>query len=194
MADRSLIYLASRSPRRRELLRQIGVGYRLIDIAVDERPRRNEPPLGYVRRVAADKARAGLDAVAADERLPVLAADTSVVVNGSVLGKPKDREEGVWMLGQLADNTHEVYSAVTLSARTTETRVSVSRVTFRAMSEAEILAYWRTGEPVDKAGGYGIQGLGAQFIKRLDGSYSGVMGLPLFETAELLRRAGIEIV
>ena len=194
MTQRSLVYLASRSPRRRELLQQIGVGYRLLDVDVDERPRRDEPPLDYVQRVAADKAMAGLDAIAGAERLPVLAADTSVVVNGAVLGKPESRDQGVWMLSQLADNTHEVYSAVTLSARTTETRVSVSRVTFRPMDEAEILAYWETGEPVDKAGGYGIQGLGAQFIKRLEGSYSGVMGLPLFETAELLRRAGIEIV
>jgi septum formation protein len=176
------------------LLEQIGIAYLLLDVDVDERPLLHEKPQVYVQRVAEDKALAGIAAIAEKRHLPVLAADTSVVIDGQILGKPESREQGIWMLKRLSGRIHEVYSAVTLSAQTTETRVSVSRVTFRDMSEAEILAYWRSGEPAGKAGSYAIQGLGAQFIKRLEGSYSGVMGLPLFETAELLQRAGIKIV
>jgi septum formation protein len=176
------------------LLEQVGIAYLSLDVDVEECPLPHEMPLVYVQRVAADKALAGITAIAEKQRLPVLAADTSVVIDGQILGKPENAEQGIWMLKRLSGRTHEVYSAVTLCAQTTETRVSVSQVTFREMSEAEILAYWHSGEPADKAGSYAIQGRGAQFIKRLEGSYSGVMGLPLFETAELLRRAGIEIV
>ncbi|MEW8624557.1 MAG: Maf family protein [Candidatus Thiodiazotropha sp.] len=192
MADRASLYLASRSPRRRELLRQIGVSFELLDIEVDEGQRPDEPPADYVRRVAEEKAVAGFEQIAAADRRPVLAADTSVVVSGQILGKPENRDHGIWMLGQLSDTTHEVFSAVTLCQSGPLTRVSVSRVTFRKLSEAEMLDYWHTGEPLDKAGSYAIQGLGAQYITRLEGSYSGVMGLPLFETAQLLQQAGIE--
>ena len=190
----ALLYLASRSPRRRELLEQIGVTYRLLDIEVDERVREGESPSDYVLRVSQDKAVAGLKACRGGESLPVLAADTCVVVGGRMLGKPADREEGLWMLRQLSAATHQVYTAVALDDGSLTSRVSVSEVSFRALSEAEMAAYWDSGEPVDKAVGYAIQGLAAQFIRELRGSYSGVMGLPLFETAELLKGAGIELL
>ncbi|MES9851967.1 MAG: Maf family protein [Candidatus Thiodiazotropha sp. L084R] len=188
------LYLASRSPRRRELLQQIGIEHQLLDIEVDESQLPNELPGDYVQRVAEDKARAGFEKIAMNEESLVLAADTSVVINGQILGKPENRDQGIWMLNQLSDSTHEVYSAVTLSTPSLETLVSVSSVTFRNLSDREMSDYWETGEPADKAGSYAIQGLGAQFIARLEGSYSGVMGLPLFETAELLGRVGIKIV
>ena len=190
----ALIYLASRSPRRRELLRQIGVAYRLLDIEVDERVRGGESPSDYVLRVSQDKAVAGLEACRQAERLPVLAADTCVVAGERMLGKPADREEGLWMLRQLSGATHRVYTAVALDNGRLAARLSVSEVSFRTLSEMEMAAYWASGEPADKAGGYAVQGLAAQFIRELRGSYSGVMGLPLFETAELLREAGIELL
>ncbi|MCU7915209.1 MAG: Maf-like protein [Candidatus Thiodiazotropha sp. (ex Gloverina cf. vestifex)] len=189
-----LIYLASRSPRRRELLLQIGVPHKLLDIEVDETPRDGESPSDYVQRVSQDKAVAGLNARNAGEYLPVLAADTSVVIDGHVLGKPRDRKEGLWMLRQLSGRTHEIYTAVSMDNGVLESRLSVSRVSFRSLTPQEIENYWESGEPVDKAGGYAIQGRAAQFISELRGSYTGVMGLPLFETAELLSRAGIELL
>jgi septum formation protein len=189
-----LIYLASRSPRRRELLQQIGVEHRLLDIEVDERVREGESPSDYVLRVSQDKAVAGLEVCKGVESLPVLAADTCVVVADRMLGKPADRVEGLWMLRQLSGATHRVYTAVALDDGHLATRLSVSEVRFRPLSEDEMTAYWASGEPADKAGGYAIQGLAAQFISELRGSYSGVMGLPLFETAELLRGAGIELI
>ncbi|MEJ2694673.1 MAG: Maf family protein [Candidatus Thiodiazotropha sp.] len=191
---RPLIYLASRSPRRRELLRQIGVPHQPLDIEVDERMRADESPSDYVLRVSQEKARAGLRAGVRGAGLPVLAADTSVEAAGRMLGKPADREEGLWMLRLLSGNTHRVYTAVALGDGRLMTRLSVSEVSFRPLEEAEIAAYWASGEAADKAGAYAIQGLAAQFISRLQGSYSGVMGLPLFETAELLKGAGIELL
>jgi len=188
------IYLASRSPRRQALLQQIGVAYRLIDIEVDESPRTAESPAEYVIRVSQDKALAGQMCCREAEYLPVLAADTCVVVDDHMLGKPKGRQEGLWMLQQLSGRTHEVYSAVALAADGMETRLSVSQVSFRPLSMREQQAYWDSGEPADKAGAYAIQGLAAQFICALHGSYSAVMGLPLYETAELLRHAGIELL
>jgi septum formation protein len=192
MSESPSLYLASRSPRRSELLQQIGVSFELLDIEVDERQLPEELPADYVQRVAEQKAIAGSKLIAAAIRRPVLAADTSVVVNGRILGKPEDRDHALWMLEQLSNTTHEVFSAVTLSESTAETRISVSRVTFRKLSQDEMLGYWQTGEPRDKAGSYAIQGLGAQFIARLEGSYSAVMGLPLFETAQLLQQSGIK--
>jgi septum formation protein len=189
-----MIYLASRSPRRHALLLQIGVAHRLLDIEVDERVRAGESPTDYVLRLSQEKAVAGLQAIEGAEKLPVLAADTSVVVAGRMLGKPADREEGMWMLHQLSGGTHQVYTAVALDNGGLATRLSVSEVSFRPLCEAEIAAYWASGEPADKAGGYAIQGLAAQFISELRGSYSGVMGLPLFETAELIRAAGIKLL
>jgi septum formation protein len=186
------IYLASGSSRRRELLQQIGVPYRLIDTAVDETTLKDEAPLAYVSRVAAAKANAGWQARGEPGDAPVLAADTAVVLDASILGKPRDRGDALEMLGKLSGRSHEVLTAVALrTAAGLDCRVSRSVVTFRGIDAAEASAYWDTGEPRDKAGAYAIQGRAAIFIADLRGSYSGVMGLPLFETAELLRTAGV---
>ena len=183
-----MIYLASLSPRRRELLDQIGVRHQVLPAPVDETPHPNESPEDYVRRMAVAKARAG-HALRSD--LPVLGADTAVVLDGHILGKPNDRDHGMAMLAALAGREHRVLTGVALvSDRFEEYRLSDNRVSFRDLSETEIAAYWASGEPADKAGGYAVQGLGAVFIAHLSGSYSGVMGLPLYETAELLRHAG----
>jgi septum formation protein len=193
MKENPVIYLASRSPRRRALLEQIGIDHALLEIDIDERQRPDEDPIAYVLRLAREKAEAGASLVTGDECLPVLAADTSVVVENRVLGKPEDKDHGLWMLRQLSGRTHQVYTGVALGWRGIETELSCSEVSFRLLSEAEIAAYWATGEPADKAGGYAIQGVAARFISMLHGSYSGVMGLPLFETAELLSRSGIQL-
>jgi septum formation protein len=188
---RTSLYLASASPRRRELLKQIGVAYRLAAVTVDETPYPGEPPEKYVIRLALDKARAARAGLPADEEAWVLGADTCVVVDDEILGKPGDRAEGIAMLRRLSGETHHVYSAVALVSGEREgSRLSVSAVSFRPVSPQECEDYWRSGEPADKAGGYAIQGKGAMFVSRLEGSYSGVMGLPLFETAELLREFG----
>jgi len=187
-----LLILASASPRRRELLAQIGVGCRVVSAAVDERPRPGEAAGAYALRLAAAKVHAVQDS--APGGLPVLGADTVVEVDGELLGKPAGREQGLAMLEKLAGRAHRVHSGVVLrSAAGEQDRLSVSTVWFRALSAAERQAYWESGEPLGKAGGYAIQGRAAVFIRRLEGSYSGVMGLPLFETAELLRGAGIEL-
>ena len=183
-----LVYLASGSPRRRELLQQIGVVFRVIDAAVDETALADEAPSAYVSRVAAAKADAGWQLRRLPAAAPVLAADTAVVLDASIMGKPRDRAEALQMLRRLSGRSHEVYTAVALrDAASLNIRVSRSVVTFRPIHDAEAAAYWDTGEPRDKAGGYAIQGRAAIFISDLCGSYSGVMGLPLFETAELLR-------
>ncbi|HNB90184.1 MAG TPA: Maf family protein [Plasticicumulans sp.] len=189
----TVLRLASTSPRRRELLEQVGIGYTLIRAEVDETPLPAEPPAAYVERLARAKAEAGLQA-AGGEGL-VLGADTTVVADGLILGKPCDRAEGLALLERLSGREHAVLSAVALAtAGRTEARVQVSRVHFRATTAAEREAYWATGEPADKAGGYAVQGRAAVFIERLDGSYSGVMGLPLYETCELLRAFGVEVL
>jgi septum formation protein len=186
-----LIYLASRSPRRHELLEQIGVPHRLLDVVVDETPLPGEPPEDYVVRLALTKARAGHAEQVRRIDLPVLAADTAVVLDDKILGKPCHRRDGLAMLLSLSDRTHRVYTGVALVGRQAGYRLNVSAVTFRRISVREAEAYWTSGEPQDKAGGYGIQGLAAVFVQELRGSYSGVMGLPLYETAELLQEAGI---
>lgn len=187
----AFIYLASASPRRRELLRQIGVAYRLLPVAVDETLRAGERPHEYVARLALDKAQAGLLAMGRRQPAPVLGADTAVVVEDLILGKPRDRAEGLAMLAQLSGREHQVLSAVALATmERSAIKIQESRVRFRELTPAECAAYWDSGEPGDKAGGYGIQGRAAAFIAELHGSYSGVMGLPLFETAELLREFG----
>ena len=186
------IYLASASPRRRALLRQIEVTHRLLPVAVDETPLPDETPHAYVARLARAKAGAGVRALGRRKPAPVLGADTAVVVDGAILGKPNDRDEGLAMLTRLSGREHWVLSAVALAtARRDGFKVQESRVRFRELSPAECAAYWDSGEPWDKAGGYGIQGRAAVFIVELRGSYSGVMGLPLFETAELLREFGV---
>jgi septum formation protein len=188
------IYLASASPRRRELLRQIGVSYRLLPVAVNETPLPEETPAAYVARLAQTKAQTGLHILGRRKPYPVLGADTAVVIDGVILGKPNHRSEGLTMLTLLSGREHQVLSAVALA---TATRVAVkvqeSRVRFRQLTVAECEAYWNSGEPLDKAGGYAIQGRAAAFIVELHGSYSGVMGLPLFETAELLRQFDIAV-
>jgi septum formation protein len=187
------LILASGSPRRRELLDQIGVAHRALPVDIDENPLPDESPEDFVRRLALEKARAGR---ARDgSGLPVLGSDTVVVFEGHIMGKPGDRDDGVAMLARLAGQTHRVLTAVALVAGDHhEVCLSESLVSFRPMAEAEIAAYWDTGEPADKAGGYAIQGLGAMFIERLEGSFSGVMGLPVFETAGLLARFGIDVL
>jgi septum formation protein len=184
-----VLCLASVSPRRRELLSQIGVSHVVVGADIDEAFLPGETPRDYVARLAREKA---LAVRLGGQRLPVLAADTTVVVDGKVFGKPRDQAEAVYMLGELSGRAHEVLTAVALAdSRGVAGRLSSSTVRFRNVSQEECLAYWETGEPRDKAGGYAIQGLGAVFIESLSGSYSGVMGLPLFETGALLRSAGI---
>ena len=187
---KDFVYLASASPRRSELLRQIGVPFAVRAAALDEDRLPDEPPETYVVRLAAAKA----DAVwaAAGDSIPVLGADTAVVLDGDVLGKPADPEEAVAMLERLSGRTHRVLTGVALRhAAGLATRRSESEVRFRATTAAERLAYCATGEPFDKAGGYGIQGQAAVFVESVAGSYSGVVGLPLFETAALLAGCGL---
>jgi septum formation protein len=184
-----LVCLASVSPRRRELLAQIGVPHSVVGADIDETAHAGEAPRDYVLRMARQKA---LKVREQGEVLPVLAADTTVVLDDVIYGKPRDREDGLAMLGRLSGRSHGVLTAVAVAdARGVDLRLSVSTVRFRDLSSQECVAYWETGEPCDKAGGYAIQGAAAVFIESLSGSYSGVMGLPLFETAELLRAAGV---
>lgn len=188
------LYLASASPRRLELLSQLGLTCEVVPAHVDESRRPGEAPADYVVRLARLKAETAAARLGRPEQ-PVLGADTAVVVGGEVLGKPDDRDQGLTMLAKLSGRRHEVLSAVALwSGRGVTSALSLSRVRFRDISVVEAGAYWDTGEPADKAGGYGIQGLGAVFVTELDGSYSGVMGLPLYETAELLRAAGVDVL
>ena len=188
------LLLASQSPRRRELLQQLGIGHRTLHVAVDEAVRPDESAATYVTRLAAEKAWAGWRAQPENGPCIVLAADTAVVVDGQILGKPRDKDDGVAMLALLSGRTHEVYTGVALVDGEQHTALSRSQVSFRSITPNEALAYWQSGEPADKAGGYAIQGLGALFISRLEGSYSGVMGLPLFETADLLQRIGFPLL
>lgn len=185
------IYLASASPRRRELLAQIGVRYRLLDVVVCETRLDNEAPDEYARRVARDKARAGLSLIDGKVSRPILGADTVIVIDGEVLGKPRDREDAIAMLQRLSGRSHQVLSSVALIDREQREALNVSQVTFRELSRAECERYWQTGESQGKAGAYAIQGYAAAFIRELHGSYSGVMGLPLYETAQLLQQAGV---
>ena len=181
------ILLASASPRRSELLRQIGIAHEVRPVDVDESVREGEAPSAYVLRLAESKAAALWRQLAAADRRPVLAADTTVALEGEIFGKPASLAEAHSMLGQLSGRTHEVHTAVAiLHGGGAAARVSSSSVTFRVLTPAEIDAYWRTGEPADKAGGYAVQGRAAAFISHISGSYSGIMGLPLYETWELL--------
>ncbi len=198
------VYLASKSPRRQELLRQIGVEFEELLLReasgrrrdVVEAPRKEEPALDYVKRIARTKASVGWNRMHQRHLppRPVLAADTEVVIRGKVLGKPESAVAAVAMLARLSGTTHRVITAVAARWHThAMLAVSTSHVSFRALGRAEIERYVATGEPFDKAGGYGIQGRAAAFIRHLDGSYSGVMGLPLFETAELLGKIGYHV-
>jgi len=187
-----MIILASGSPRRSALLQQIGVVHRVLPAHIDERRSAGEPVEACVRRLAEQKARHVQRMSAASE--PVLGADTAVVLDEQMLGKPADRTEGLWMLERLSGRTHAVLSAVSVVAGAAlYTALSRTEVRFRTLTLAERQAYWDSGEPRDKAGAYAIQGLGALFVEELRGSYSGVMGLPLFETARLLARVGVPL-
>lgn len=197
-ADRS-IYLASRSPRRRELLAQFGVPFHLLMFRsdskgeVNEDPRASEPPRDYVLRVAKEKALAGWTRVLQRRlpRAPVLAADTTVTIDGEIFGKPADRADAERMLTALSGRRHEVLTAVALAHEDRlETALSASQVVFRDISLQEIRDYVATGEPDDKAGAYAIQGRAAMFVAEIHGSHSGIVGLPLFETARLLQTLG----
>ena len=186
------ILLASASPRRRELLTQIGVAFYTLPVEADETPKLGESAEQYVHRVAAEKSLLGQMSYA--ETLPVLGADTEVVLDGEIFGKPDDFDHARDMLRRLSGREHTVLSAVSLRFGDRHWQaLSISKVSFRPITELEIDAYWASGEARGKAGSYAIQGLGAVFVARLEGSFSGVMGLPLFETAELLREVGIQI-
>jgi septum formation protein len=194
-----VIYLASRSPRRRELLSQIGVRYNLVlfrsrpeaQEEVNEEPRGGEAPAAYVERVARAKADAGWRRLAQRSlpMAPVLAADTTVALEGRILGKPADRADAARMLGELSGRRHQVLTAIAVKhGEIIESALSVSEVQFKPLSAEEVAQYVLTGECDDKAGAYAIQGRAARFVVELRGSYSGVMGLPLYETAQLLER------
>ena len=196
------IYLASRSPRRRELLKQAGIAFDLLllrsdlrrGVDVDEAPLPGEAPVAYVTRVVGAKAEAGWRHVLM-RRLPpspVLAADTTVVLDGEIVGKPDNAEHAQQLLRRLSGRTHEVLTAIAVArGERVDTALSMSTVEFRELADSEIRRYVATGEPLDKAGAYAIQGRAAVFVRAITGSYSGIMGLPLYETAELLRRCDI---
>jgi len=187
-----MLYLASQSPRRRQLLEQVCIRFDTIDVDVPEARAPGEPPTDYVSRVAREKAGAGLLKLAGVAGAVVLGADTEVVLDDEVFGKPVDAAHATAMLRRLGGRAHKAISAVwCVSAGREERALSVSEVTFTSLSEAVIAAYVASGEPIGRAGAYAIQGRAAAFISALSGSYSGVMGLPLFETMELLRRYGI---
>lgn len=199
------IYLASRSPRRRELLKQIGVNFEVLILRsfpavradVDESPRPGETPADYVTRIAATKAKTGWTRALERRlpRLPVLGADTTVSIDGEIMGKPSNADDAANMLRKLSGREHEVFSAVAVALNDhVETKLSCSRVRFSELNDSWIQDYVDTGEPMDKAGAYGVQGKAAAFIAEINGSYSGIMGLPLFETSQLLKQAGLPVL
>jgi len=205
LTERPSLYLASKSPRRQELLRQIGVEFEELKLRegtgrrrdVLETPRKDESPLDYVKRIARTKAAVGWHRMGRRQLTPrpVLAADTEVVLDGGVLGKPEDSASAIEMLERLSGGSHEVITAVAIRWNAQiALAVSASRVSLRALNRDEIERYVASGEPFDKAGGYAIQGRAALFIRRLEGSYSGVMGLPLYETAEILAKIGYHVI
>lgn len=182
------LFLASQSPRRRELLTQVGVSFDVLDVRVDETPAPGETAVDYVHRVAREKAGAGLMQVAAVPHALVLGADTEVVIDGAIFGKPVDAADATRMLRLLSGHTHQVMSAVVIVSAAREVEaMCISEVTFAALDERTIADYVATGEAFGKAGAYAIQGRAAAFITHLSGSYSGVMGLPLHETSALLK-------
>ncbi len=204
MLKENKIYLASKSPRRRELLHQAGIEFDLL-LLRDAAPRGpdvteivlpGEAPEAYVSRVTQEKADKAWEIMHLRKLLPrpVLAADTTVVLGKQILGKPADRQEAIQMLSMLAGQTHQVLTSIAVHSALGRAAVTqCSEVSFANLDEQQILAYCQSNEPYDKAGGYGIQGAAARFISHIKGSYSGIMGLPLFETCQLLRQAGIFI-
>jgi len=199
MPANSQIYLASSSPRRQQLLDQISIRYHVIHPDIKESPHTGESPVDYAVRIAAEKARSGFRLLSLNSTesirpvLPVLGADTVVSMDDKIMGKPDNKADAIDMLQQLSGRSHEVVTAVTLFTQDQERIINCnSTVTFRKISEEECEHYWLSNEPNDKAGGYAIQGIAAIFISNLSGSFSGVMGLPLFETAKLLEDFGIK--
>jgi len=186
-------YLASASPRRRELLQQLGVRFAVRIADIPEIVQDGETPQQFVQRLALEKANKVWHSLAPEQRRPVIGADTAVVIDEHILGKPDSREHALQMLGLLSGRTHQVVTAVAVVSQQHSVCVNVSAVRFRDLDTAEIDAYWQTGEPVDKAGAYAVQGYAAAFIEHLSGSYSGVMGLPLYESSALLRQHGVPI-
>jgi septum formation protein len=198
------VYLASKSPRRRDLLRQVGVDFELLLVRSDplrgpdvtEEPHPDEDPHLYVARVASEKGAFAWKVLQQRRQAlrPVLAADTTVTIDGLILGKPQSPDEAAEMLERLSGRTHQVLTSVAVHCSDVAEQVTqVSNVRFARLSPAAIKAYCATPEPYDKAGGYGIQGLAAVFVEHIEGSHSGIMGLPLFETANLLRKAGLPL-
>ena len=193
MINYKRICLASKSPRRRQLLDQLGVQYDLLAANIDETAFAGEEPQAYVKRMCCEKARKVWQAELFDRQVPVLASDTAVILDHSILGKPVDEQEGKSMLQQLSAREHWVMTGVVMLFNETERFVlSQTKVCFKALTELDISAYWRTGEGRDKAGSYAIQGKAASFIERIEGSFSGVMGLPLFETTQLLEAFNVD--
>lgn len=186
------LILASASPRRTEILQQMGVRHQVQPANIDETPRPNESAVNYVQRMALEKAQNIISQ--RSEIIPVLGADTSVVCDDSIFGKPSDKQQALDMLMALSGRSHQVLSALAVgNVESCSVSISITEVTFRQLSKQECLSYWNTGEPQDKAGGYAIQGYGAVFIESIKGSYSGVVGLPIEETFLLLQKYGVPI-
>ena len=195
--QQKMIYLASRSPRRAELLQQMGLAFIVLPADIDETPLQSEQSDAYVLRLAAAKAKACYeDLISRSKPLyPVLAADTTVSLDGRILGKPQDDEDAFQMLSSMSGRCHKVHTGIAVAtADGVSVAISSTQVEMAQLSDEAILAYIATGEPLDKAGAYGIQGLAGTLIKRIEGSYSGVMGLPVYETAQLLNQAGIRVL
>ncbi len=189
-----MIYLASSSPRRKELLQQMGVSFEVVPQFADESHISGELAETYVSRLALEKAMDGLSRQK-NQQIPVLGSDTAVILNDVILGKPENKQHAIEMLLSLSGQTHQVISAVALVNKDKqEQKLSITEVSFAKLNRAMCEHYWQTGEPVDKAGGYGIQGLGALFVRKINGSYSGVMGLPVFETKLLLQKFSIKLL
>ncbi|MCU7940740.1 MAG: Maf family nucleotide pyrophosphatase [gamma proteobacterium symbiont of Bathyaustriella thionipta] len=189
-----MIHLASSSPRRQELLQQMGVSFKVIPQFAEEVHKLNESPKNYVSRLAREKAIDGLSRQN-NQTIPVLGSDTAVILNGTILGKPNDKEQAINMLLSLSEQTHQVITAVAvINEQRIEQVVSITDVSFSKLTRSMCEKYWQTGEPADKAGSYGIQGQGALFISNINGSYSGVMGLPIYETRVLLNQFAISKV
>jgi septum formation protein len=189
-----MIYLASSSPRRAELLHQIGVQFMVLAVDVDESPLVSETPEQYVRRVAKAKADAAGHAVD-EEGIPILAADTTIAIDNEIVGKPHDPAHCRCILSKLSGRTHQVFTCIAFRyQRQTRLTLSLNQVRFRVIEEKEVAAYCASNEPLDKAGAYAIQGKAAIFVENLEGSYSSVMGLPLFETAKILQQADITVM
>lgn len=179
------IYLASQSPRRKALLSQLGIQFDIISAEIDETPYVNEPPADHVNRLAIEKAKAGWQV--SDKTRAVLGSDTIVVIGQTILGKPKNEQDAINTLLSLSDKTHQVMTSVALvQNEKIQYELVISEVEFGAINAAQALSYWQTGEPKDKAGSYAIQGLGGQFVRRINGNYSAIVGLPLYHTKALL--------